>query len=102
MTRHRQTPHLMSNLKIKIRVTARAGRNAIDRWDPQTNTLYLRVAAVPSDGQANEAILQLLAKQLSVPKSRITLTGGATSRNKTYEIEDMEQLPEHILALRNE
>jgi len=92
----------MSNLKINIRVTTRAGRNAIDRWDPITKTLHLRVTAVPSEGQANEAIRQLLAKQLSVPKSHITLVGGATSRNKTYEIEGMEQIPEDILALRKE
>ena len=49
--------------------------------------LRVRVKAVPDKGKANAAVIALLAKALSVPKSAMTLVSGDTARLKTIEIE---------------
>jgi uncharacterized protein YggU (UPF0235/DUF167 family) len=47
------------------------------------------VKAVPVDGAANAALIQLLSKQLGLSKSNISLVAGAASRNKIVEILDL-------------
>ncbi len=46
------------------------------------NALKVRVRAQATSGRANEAVLTLLAKELGVPATVLTLTGGASSRDK--------------------
>lgn len=46
-----------------------------------------RVAAPPADGLANAALCDLLAKQWGVPKSKVRVERGETSRHKTVRIE---------------
>lgn len=45
-----------------------------------------RVRAVPSDGEANKAVVRLIADWLGVPKSCVALTAGQKSRIKTVTI----------------
>lgn len=47
-------------------------------------TVYLR--AKPHDGEANTALIKLLAKYFDVPKTAIKITHGHKSRAKTIEI----------------
>ena len=47
-------------------------------------TIYVRERAV--EGKANEAVVKLLAKHLNVPRSRLELVSGATSRLKRFRI----------------
>ena len=51
-----------------------------------TERLKIQITAPPEDGKANAAIVKLLAKALKRPKSALTLTAGATARNKTFLI----------------
>lgn len=44
--------------------------------------LKVRVRALPEAGAANDALIRLLAKTLSVPLSTISLASGATARLK--------------------
>ena len=46
--------------------------------------VYLR--AKPHDGEANTALIKLLAKHFDVPKTSIKITRGQKSRIKTVEI----------------
>ena len=48
-----------------------------------TLTIYLR--AKPHDGEANTALIKLLAKYFNIPKTSIKVTRGAKSRHKTIE-----------------
>ncbi len=48
--------------------------------------LLVRVTAPPVDQAANDAVVRLLSDVLGVPRSRIAITAGATSRNKTVQI----------------
>ncbi len=47
-------------------------------------TIYVREPAV--DGKANNAVIRLLAAHLQLPKSRVELVSGATSRLKRFRI----------------
>lgn len=49
-------------------------------------TLYVRERAV--DGAANDAVVKLLAAHFGVPKSRVRIVRGHTSRQKLVEIDD--------------
>lgn len=48
--------------------------------------LKLRLAAPPTDGKANEALIVYLAEKLDIPKSRLTLASGQTSRSKRVAV----------------
>lgn len=47
-------------------------------------TIYVREPAV--DGKANDAVTRLLAAHLHVPRSRVHLLSGATSRLKRFRV----------------
>jgi uncharacterized protein len=47
-------------------------------------TIYVREPAV--DGKANDAAARLLAAHLQLPRSRIELVSGATSRQKRFRV----------------
>jgi uncharacterized protein len=49
-----------------------------------------RVAAPPERGKANEALVELLAQALAVPKSGVRVVGGHTARRKIVEIDGLE------------
>jgi len=44
------------------------------------------VTAPPSEGEANKAVVRVLADKLHIPPSRVTLVRGASAREKTFEI----------------
>jgi hypothetical protein len=49
--------------------------------------LKVSVTAVPEDGKANAALVDLLAKTLHIAKRSITIASGATDRRKVLLIE---------------
>jgi uncharacterized protein len=74
---------------LRVRLTPKGGRDAIDGIDTLADgsaVLKARVAAAPSEGEANDALLRLIAKSLRVPMRAVTLTAGATSRVKRLTI----------------
>lgn len=69
---------------IAIRLTPRAARDAID--GVKQGALHARVRAVPEEGRANTALVELVADEIGVPKSTVSVTAGKTSRLKTVLI----------------
>ncbi len=69
--------------EIAVRVTPKASRNAIT---VEEGAIRVYVTTVPEGGKANAAVVKLLAKALGVPKSRLELIRGATSRDKTFRV----------------
>lgn len=61
------------------------------RDDAGRLVLKVRVAAAAADGQANAAVLALLAKALGRPKSSLSLASGQTARLKRVVIEDLSE-----------
>ena len=48
--------------------------------------LKIAVTAPPVDGEANAAVIELLAKQLGVAKGAIEIVAGASGRRKTVHV----------------
>jgi uncharacterized protein YggU (UPF0235/DUF167 family) len=77
---------------LAVRVTPRGGRDAVEGWmrdDGGRLLLKVRVAAAADDGQANAAVLELLAKALRRPRSSLALVSGQTARVKRIEVGDI-------------
>ena len=70
---------------IRVRVRPRSARDELSGW--QDDVLRVRVKAAPVEGQANQALCRLIAKQAEVPYSAVQVVTGATSRTKTLRIE---------------
>jgi hypothetical protein len=84
-------------MKLRVRATPNARRSEIVGWenDPQAGrVLRVRVAAPPVEGKANTALREFLAASLALPKSRIALEQGESSRIKTFTIPDGTTLPD--------
>lgn len=69
-----------------VRVTPRARRNAVLADPGPPPVLRVQVTAAPEGGKANAAAIKLLARALGVPKSRLELIRGATSRDKLFRV----------------
>lgn len=72
------------NLELDVQAVPRSSREAIGK--PHGDRLKLHVKAPPVDGEANAAIVRLLAKALGLPRDAIELIGGQTSKRKTVRI----------------
>jgi uncharacterized protein (TIGR00251 family) len=74
---------------LDLRVTPKSGRDAIDGIEQLANgqtILKLRVRALPTDGEANDAVVALVAKTLKLPKAKVSLERGGASRVKTLRL----------------
>jgi uncharacterized protein (TIGR00251 family) len=49
-------------------------------------SLKIALTAPPVDGKANEALIEFLAEALRLPRARIAIVAGLTSRAKTLRI----------------
>jgi len=74
---------------VTVRLTPRGGRDALDGIatlaDGQA-VLKARVRAAPTEGEANAALVALLAKAVDVPKASVGLIAGQTARIKRLAI----------------
>ncbi len=74
---------------LAVRLTPKGGRDAIEGIDVLADgraVLAARVRALPADGDANEALIRLIAKAVGVPSRDVTLVAGATARLKRLAI----------------
>jgi uncharacterized protein (TIGR00251 family) len=79
-----------TGVSIALRVTPRGGRDDIDGIEQLSDgrsVLKVRVRAIADGGEANRAVLVLLAKSLGVPRASVSLLSGATSRLKQVAVE---------------
>jgi uncharacterized protein len=76
-------------IALFVRLTPKGGRDGIDGVETLSDgraVLKARVRAAPSEGEANDALVRLVAKALGVPARDVTLTAGATSRIKRLTV----------------
>ena len=73
------------DLLLQVRVQPRASRATIDGI--VAGRLRLRVTAAPSEGEANAAVIELLAEHLDVPRSRLRIERGTAAREKTVRLQ---------------
>jgi len=91
------------HVRLSVRLTPNGGRDAIDGLEAGSDGecyLKARVSAAPEKGKANKALIVLLAKSLSIPKSSLSLVSGDTARKKILRIEgEPEDLMKKLGAL---
>lgn len=74
---------------LAVRLTPKGGRDAIDGMQVLADgrsALMVRVRAAPANGEANTALIRLVAKAVGVPPRDVALVSGATGRLKRLVI----------------
>jgi uncharacterized protein (TIGR00251 family) len=77
-------------ISIVLRVTPHGGRDDIDGLETLANgrmVVKVRVRAIADGGEANRAVTELIAKALGVPKAKVRILSGATSRLKQVAVD---------------
>lgn len=74
----------MESCELSIRVIPNASRNEIVGW--LESALKVKVQAPAESGKANQAVIDLLAKSLSLKKKAITILKGTTQQNKLIQL----------------
>lgn len=72
---------------LSVTVVPRAGRSSIEQL--ANGALRVRVAEPPVEGAANAALLRFLANTLDVPRSRLAIVSGESSRRKRIVVDGM-------------
>lgn len=71
-------------MRFSVHVQPRSSRSGVD--GVHGDALRVRVNAPPVDGAANEAVIEVLAKALGVPRRAVSIVGGHASRAKVVEV----------------
>ena len=77
-------------VSVALRVTPRGGRDDIDGLETLADgrvVVKVRVRAIADGGEANRAVTELMAKALGVPKARVRILSGTTSRLKQIAVD---------------
>jgi len=75
--------------RIVVQVQPNAGKNGIARFED--NVWYIKVAALPVKGKANQALIEFLSDILAINKTSFTIEKGITSRRKVIAVEGLAQ-----------
>jgi hypothetical protein len=75
--------------RVRLRVSPGARRNELvgrhgEGWK-------VRVAAPPEGGRANDAVLDLLARELSLPRRALSIVSGQSGREKVVAMEGIDR-----------
>jgi uncharacterized protein (TIGR00251 family) len=73
-------------LLVTCHVTPRSRR---ERIDCAGGKLRVWLHAPPVEGAANEALIELFARLLNLPRRAVTLERGVTTRQKTVAVEGL-------------
>jgi uncharacterized protein (TIGR00251 family) len=77
-------------ISVAVRVTPRSGRDEVDGLETLADgraALKVRVRAITDGGEANRAVIELIAKALGVPKAKVRIRSGMTSRLKQIAVD---------------
>jgi uncharacterized protein (TIGR00251 family) len=81
---------LPDGISLTVRLTPKGGCDAVDGIDERGDrrrVLKVRVRAAASEGEANAALIRLLAKTLGVAPRAVCLVAGETARIKRLRID---------------
>ncbi|MCP2728415.1 DUF167 domain-containing protein [Limnofasciculus baicalensis] len=72
-------------MKKQVKVKPNSKQQKIE--ESEDGTLIVHLKSPPVDGKANKELIDLLAKRFNVPKSKIIIKSGLSSKNKAIEID---------------
>ncbi len=76
---------MMVIVRVRVRVIPRAKNEGIVE---ENGTLVIRVRDPPEKGKANKRVIELVARYFNVPKSKVEIVKGHTSREKVLKVEN--------------
>ena len=79
----------MDGIALDVRLTPRGGRDAIEGVERRADgrvVLKVRVRAAPFEGQANDALCRLVARELGLAPRQVEIAAGAGARIKRLHI----------------
>ena len=75
-------------MRVSVRVRANAKEERVEELGE--NSFVIRVKEKPVEDRANLAVAALLAGHFGVPKSRVSLLRGRRSKDKVFEVHDLD------------
>jgi len=70
--------------KISIKVQPRSSKESVEQLADGSYKVFTH--SPPTDGEANKAVVEILAKHFKIAKSDVRIVSGLASRNKVVEI----------------
>jgi uncharacterized protein len=74
-------------VRFEVHVQPRAAKTAVAGL--HDGRIKIRLAAPPVDGAANAELIDFLASQLDLAKSKIRIVAGLKGRRKTIEVDEI-------------
>lgn len=84
----------MADKRASVEIHLQPGAKRNEVVSLRDGVLWVRVTAPPLKGQANSALLTLVAELLATPKNSIAITRGHASRRKVITIQGLS--PENL------
>jgi uncharacterized protein (TIGR00251 family) len=78
---------MKNSARVSVRLRPRGRGDALLGFED--GVLRARVSAPPTDGRANRALCKLIAAQVGIAPSRVSIVQGAKSRDKIVEVESV-------------
>lgn len=75
---------MKENSRLNLKITPNARVNEF--IGVQDGIVCFKIKAPPTEGKANQELVNYLSRLLGIPKSRLEIIRGHTSRNKAVEI----------------
>ena len=72
-------------MKLSVHVKPGSRKESIEKISE--SEWVVKIKDPPVEGRANAGLIRMLSEHLNVPKSRITILKGQTSRKKIVEID---------------
>jgi uncharacterized protein YggU (UPF0235/DUF167 family) len=76
-------------VRFYVRLTPRGGADRVDGVGPD-GELRCRVRAAPAAGEANAALIRLLASGCGAPRTDIAIESGWTARRKRVRVDGLD------------
>jgi uncharacterized protein (TIGR00251 family) len=70
-------------MRLYVKVKLKAKTEQVKQIDPFH--FEISVKEPPIEGRANEAVIRILAELFDIPKARLHIISGQTSRNKVLQ-----------------
>ena len=89
MNRQENRPPKTAPAETRLALNVQPGSKRNDVLGLVDGVLRVRVTARAQEGKANEAVIDLLAALLALPKSRIQILHGHATRNKVVAVQGL-------------
>jgi uncharacterized protein (TIGR00251 family) len=81
----------MASPATRVRLRVSPGARRTELVGRHGEAWKVRVAAAPERGRANEAVLDLLSRELALPRTAVSIVAGHTAREKVVLLEGIDR-----------